>query len=219
VTDPYYADDSVTLWHADLRDNTIWATVDVLVVDPPYGIGYQSKSRSTRSPRIQGDRSAQLRDTITTLWGPDRPAIVFGHWRTPAPAGERQRLIWWKQALNGGRGDLAMPWGTSHEDIHVLGRNWPPASTRHGSVITTTAGMGGTHGVVNTSGHPTAKPVPLLERLIAACPPGTIADPCAGSGTTLIAARNLGRHAVGVEIDERWCELAARRLAQGALAL
>jgi site-specific DNA-methyltransferase (adenine-specific) len=63
------------------------------------------------------------------------------------------------------------------------------------------------------TGHPTPKPIPLMGNLIEKCPDGVIADPFAGSGATLIAARNLGRKTIGVELEEKYCEIIASRLA------
>jgi len=87
---------------------------------------------------------------------------------------------------------------------------------RTGSVIVTRGVRGGAAGAENATGHPTPKPVPLMEALIATCPPGVIADPFAGSGATLIAARNLGRKVIGVETEKKYCDVIVSRLAQQA---
>ena len=92
-----------------------------------------------------------------------------------------------------------------------------PPSRWRSSVFATTWKVAGTrHGLAAKSGHPHAKPTDVLGELIA-LHSGTVADPFAGSGSTLIAARTAGRKAVGVELDEAYCDRAARRLSERAL--
>jgi site-specific DNA-methyltransferase (adenine-specific) len=84
-------------------------------------------------------------------------------------------------------------------------------------------GGGGTlareNGAKTRSMHPNQKPIALMRWCIEKCPPGTVLDPYMGSGTTIRAAKDLGRKAIGIEIEERYCEIAAKRLAQGVLDL
>lgn len=202
---PYYLDDFVSLWHGNCFHITDWLNTDVLVTDPPYGMNHQSGWK----PRaIAGDHDESARDAALAAWG-DRPALVFGRWSVPRPAGVRARLIWDKGEWPG-MGDLGLPWGPSDEEVYVLGTGW--VGRREGTVIRGNRPTGDA-----AADHPTPKPVSLMERLIAKCPPGTIADPFAGSGSTLVAAKALGRKSIGVELDERYCEIAANRLAQDVL--
>ena len=217
---PYYDDGTCTIYHADCL--TIWPEWDrpgaVMVTDPPYGrrfIGNQSQTGPTRP--IAGDDDPRVRDAALALWR-GRPALVFGTWQIERPRGVRHVLIWDK--ANIGMGDLAFPWGPGHEEIYVLGYGY--TGTRRTSVLRVQTQNGFDTSKQRAWGtfHPTAKPVPLLRALIDCCPPGaTIVDPFTGSGTTLRAAKDLGRRAVGVEIEEAYCEQAANRLAQEVLPL
>ena len=91
MTTPYYEDDQVTLYHGDCREITEWLEADVLVTDPPYGMNFQSGHRRETFAKIAGDDDTAVRDAVAAMWGPDRPALMFGRWSVPAPAGERQR--------------------------------------------------------------------------------------------------------------------------------
>lgn len=223
MREPYYADEHVTLWHGDCREITAWLAADVLVTDPPYGRGWrQGRLTDARHADdshigIAGDRDTSVRDTALALWG-ERPAIVFGDLMLAPPAGTAQPLIYRKQPNSGTRGAMA-GFRRDVEGVYLIGR-WPSGLGGRSSILATASRVaGGPASVQSRYGHPHAKPIDVLETLIAACPPGVIADPFAGSGSTLVAAKQLGRHAIGVELEERYCEVIARRLAQDALPL
>jgi hypothetical protein len=217
---PYYSDDAVTLYLGDCREITEWLAADVLVTDPPYGIGWKRGIKHSRGDAghagIQGDTDTTTRDSALTLWG-DRPAVVFGSFYAPQPADVRHIAVYRKPPDSGVVGSTT-GFRRDVEPVFLVGL-WPKRPAAWSSVIASAARLQGSpSGVAGRYGHPHAKPVDVMEMLITACPPGVIADPFAGSGSTLVAARNQGRHAIGVELDERYCELIASRLAQGALS-
>jgi len=207
---PYYSDDRVTLYHGDCREVTEWLDADVLVTDPPYGMAYKS-GRRRGAVGIIGDGDLGVRDAALTLWG-DRPALVFGTWKQPRPEGVRQLIVWDKRGGVGFSGDLNMPWADVTEEVYVMGHGWTGGRRPALYSVPTLASQ-----AANRPDHPTPKPVALMEELLERCPLGAIADPFAGSGATLVAAKQLGRHAIGVELEERYCEIIAKRLAQDVL--
>ena len=110
-------------------------------------------------------------------------------------------------------GDLSLPWKPSHEEIYVLGGPWD-GRRDCGSVL-----QGRVQAMAKCGRrHPHEKDVATLRLLIDKCVAGVVLDPFMGSGTTLRAAKDLGRKAIGIEIEERYCEIAAKRLAQEVLA-
>ena len=215
---PYYQDDLVTLYHGDCRETDGWAGANVLVTDPPYGIKWSAhgggRDLRNRSPRVAkagiiGDEDTAARDSVLALWG-DKPAIVFGSPLIAPPKGTIQVLVW-RKPVDAGVVGARFVWRRDWEAIYLLG-NWPRVNPNRSSVIESRGGL-----ERYRTAHPHTKPTALMETLIAEAPLGVIADPFAGSGSTLLAAKLLGREAVGVEADEKWCELAANRLAQDNL--
>lgn len=214
---PYYQDDSCTIYHGDCREIDAWLEADVLVTDPPYGTadettpgadGYGRRQNNQRGDKrlgqtIANDKDTAARDDVLRLWG-ERPACMFGSPRRPdPPIAVADRLVWDKTrpGMNGG------PWRYRHESIYVTA----------GFVRVNDAAVSVITAFPDQADHIHAKPHTLMLRLVGAAPPGVIADPFMGSGSTLVAAKELGRRCIGVEVEERYCEIAAKRLSQGVL--
>lgn len=216
---PYYDQDGITIYHGDCREILPTISADVMVTDPPYGMKFKTGARCSddgwtsrwTDTEIAGDTDTEVRDLILGWWHP-KPALVFGTWKAPIPDGVRETLVWDK-VVSTGMGALDVPWRPSWEAVYVIGKGFTGRRS---------------HGVLRYSlptlhpdrkNHPTPKPLELMRHLVSRCPDGVIVDPFAGSGTTGRAAKDLGRKAILIEIEERYCEVAARRLEQAVLPL
>jgi len=210
---PFFEDEWVTIYCGDAREIVPTLAYEVIVSDPPYGIAYRSGSSRDEDElarSIEGDETTELRDWLCAL---GKPTLCFGTWKVAPPAGTRETLVWDKKGALG-MGALDIPWKRSWEEIYVLGKGF--FGRREGAVLQYPPVQSMSR---NGRIHPHQKPVMLMEYLVDRCPQGVILDPFMGSGTTLRAAKNRQRRAIGIEIDERYCKIAADRMRQDVLRL
>lgn len=221
---PYYEDGNATLYLGDAREVLPALTAgssDLLLTDPPYDIGF--KSNRGQHDRIAGDDGTlDIRAVLAAacrVLRRSRHAYVFGPSSVlPEMLTAGVELVWDKGIV--GMGDLSVPWGRSHEPISFAlhqpskanreqGFGRLTARIRQGTVLR----VDRTHGA-SSKRHPTEKPVLLLRQLIesSSVMGDMVLDPFAGVGSTLVAATLEGRRSVGIEIEERYCEIAAKRL-------
>jgi site-specific DNA-methyltransferase (adenine-specific) len=236
---PYYADDAVTLYLGDCVEVMAafeGGSVDSVLTDPPYSSGgRRENARSLRKSMtravedddwIRGDAMStpgfiHLLRLCGLQWRriliPGGHALSFIDWRMAAPlaaaletADLRQHptLVWDKQRFG-----MGAVFRNQHEFIVHMTAGNPTAPQRRD--VPNVLGFP----PVRDGDHPTEKPEPLLRTLLSVvCPSrGVVLDPFAGSGATLTAAKSLGLRAVGIEADERYCEVIAKRFDQGAL--
>lgn len=216
---PYYDDGrGIVIYHGDCREILPHLPkVDLVLTDPPYGIAYDTGHRvpgvTPWSGQIYCDENTSARDQALALLD-GLPMLVFGSRKCNPPAGTRMVLVWDKGAALG-MGDLELPWKPSSEEIYVIGKGFRGKRDESNVIYAHPTQAMAKNGRV----HPNEKPIKLIQKLLHKCPAGVVCDPFMGSGTTLRAAKDLGRKAIGIEIEERYCEIAARRLAQEVLAL
>ena len=217
---PYYEQSGITIYHGDCRELTAVLVGDLLVTDPPYGIkwdrGLNSARWSRSQPGIVGDDDVSARDAILDFWLP-KPAIVFGSDLAPKPESTRQTLYWQKPNDAGVYGAY-LGFRRDVELIFLCG-SLPKRVPEWSSVLRSAIpSIGNPTSPAGKFQHPHAKPVDLLRKLIGLAP-GVVVDPFMGTGSALVAARWENRAAIGIEIEERHCEIAAKRLSQEVLPL
>jgi DNA modification methylase len=226
---PYYEADDVTLYLGDSTDSLLWVPGQVrcVLTDPPYGIQYRSNV-GKRFDEILGDRA------VPTWWArqlkraclPAARIYWFCHESGIGTVQEclvklgfslARMLVWDKCCGAANTGDLN-DFAARTEYIvaaRAQGCSDPLRGARDSNLLAVPR--------VDPRKllHPNEKPLALMEYLVirSTNPGDLVLDPFCGSGVTLLAARNLGRKAIGFEIEEKYCEVAARRLEQGVLDL
>lgn len=216
---PYWSDGERFIIHGDCRriiPSLEAGAFDAVITDPPYGLALENNGRSETNYSIKGDGDLSLAEfvrdwcdqydlPVAMFFSPYNP---FAHWRNV--------LVWDKGPAVGGGGDIATCWKRTFELIGVA--NNRPLNGQRDEAIRKhwmSPNFRGDH-----RAHHMAKPVDLMAYLIGKLTSDgqAILDPFLGSGSSLRAAKDMGRLAVGIEIDEEWCDVSARRMEQGVLA-
>jgi len=227
---PYYSDDAVTLYHGEaleVMEDLERGSFDQCVTDPPYIL--QAGSSMTRGSKTGGWADmmnaahwyANWFGTVSGLVRHTGSAWVFGNWRS-LPVYQRAAidsgfpaasLLVWDKDWIGPAGPQQLR--SQHEVcICLANEGFTQPNRSQGDVLRVRASSS------KPTGHPAEKPVPLLRRIVeltGAKPGDIILDPFAGSGTLSVAAKELGVRSVAIEYEERWCEVAAKRLAANIL--
>ena len=217
---PYYEHDGIVIYHGDCLEVLPSVVADCFVTDPPYGInGGRGGQVSTRNKVYSGtwEDTPDYVETVCVYAVTEmvrrgyRGALTPGlrcAWKYPAPA---SMGCFWQPATV-----AYEPWGLStFQPILYYGRDARAGKGQSptGWQVTERA---------SADGHPCAKPLQAWARLVnkvAGSSTTVVLDPFVGAGTTLVVAKRQGHKAIGIEIDERYCEIAAKRLQQEVLPL
>ena len=194
---PYYQDEWVTIYHGDCRDILPdLPKVDLVLTDPPY-------------PNVNAEEYKYSPELIFILNSINCRQYVFWTAREeyPFPLEFTAKHIWDKK--NGGNCQYEMIYERNGQRRYKVYRHY---------LINSTVAASFTGDVFNE--HPSQKPIKLIRELVLDGGGGDIVvDPFMGSGTTLRAGKDLNRHCIGIEILEKYCEIAAIRCSQGVFNL
>lgn len=237
---PYYERDGITIYHGDCRSvlPELTAVVDLVLTDPPYnfesegggfyGVGHGRFTGEATRDYIQelsnlGCTAFEPREFLNLL--PTRYGVFFCNkdlLDTYIGFAREKELLFDVHVMTKSN---PIPAKSNHflHDLEYLVMMRPPGSFFHAGAPFDCYRK---HFRFYNSGtwsidklHPAQKPTAGMEKYIHVCCPtgGLILDPFMGSGTTLVAAKSLARRAIGIEMEEKYCELASKRLSQGVL--
>lgn len=233
ATSPYYQDERVTLYHADCREVMSGmgdGSVAAVLTDPPYTDRTHANAKTnkgrghgTKAIHFDAFTDEDLRASLAECGRVSNGWVV-------ATLDYRHAVEFDVSPPDGLKCQRLGVWVKPNPTPQITGdrpaQGWEAIAYLHRAKGRSKWNGGGVHGnyianVVQGEGHPTAKPLPMLQDMVrkSTNPGDTVFDPFAGSGTTLRAALDEGRKAIGVELEERYCELIANRLSQGAFDL
>lgn len=212
IIKPYYEEDGIVIYNGNCLDVVPQLEpVDLVLTDPPYGLKENAHRVASRGKLaattdygdFDWDKEPASKEEIQLALSKGKQAIIWGgnYFHLPPSRGW---LVWDKE--NGGNdfADCELAWTNIKMSVRILRHMW------HGMLRKTERTV--------KRVHPTQKPIALMAWCLGFAPEAkTILDPFMGSGTTLRAAKDLGRKAIGIEIEEKYCEIAANRLRQSVL--
>lgn len=215
---PYYQDSAVTIYHEDCREILPSLEFDVVLTDPPYGLEFPYLSYQDSLVNLHG----LIKDTFGSLLRAKRCLISCG---------QTQCSIWpepdwicaaiWDTTGTYGKCGICQWFPILFYGVDVKGFGAVNGQTKSDVFRVTGGGSVGFQRDSNEAEHTCPKPLNLWKKILNRFsePHETVIDPFMGIGTTLLAAKELGRKAIGIELEERYCETAARRMEQEVLQL
>lgn len=222
---PYYERGGITIYHADCRDVPRTLPESAIVTDPPYGTGGWRRTAPGMGADCRGSLIREDWDAGDTDWLEAASArVVFTFWPAGGAlpllaAAERVGLIKHRAIYMRKRDPKPMMDGRTRMSVEPIWVLSPDGFVMRGGDDVFDASTPRLGRDTDATGHPYEKPVEVMRWIIGKCDAPLILDPFMGSGATLRAAMDLGRMAIGIERDERWCEIAANRLAQEVLPM
>jgi len=209
---PYYEDDAVTIYHADCRDILPdLEPVDLVLTDPPYSYGRtETEFSSTENIAVCLHEASRLTPTMIVFGTSSGRGVEF--LRSSIRVLPHNRVLAWHRSYV--NSPAAGPWRWDLVLIHVFGRG-SFGRPQFSSLIQTD----GTGGLAKEVGHKAPVPIEVMDRLYLPFAPGLVLDPFMGAGSSILSAVRGGGKAIGIELEEKYCEIAAKRMAQTVMKL